>query len=313
MRSGNPSPGLCRLQASALACALALGCGPHAWAEDSIATLLDAPAMSLAALHSDIKFNLTAPARRVADPAVEALERQAQRVLGGLQASARNLFPRALARVGSFQVFVGDAPEISAMSSATGRIAINAGFAALAPTDDWLAIVLAREMGHVIAGHHDSNSTASILTSVLMNMLLPGSTLVKSAASFAGSQLAAASGHERQLGEADGVALQLLEGAGYTARSLALNLVLGPGEARLGDTRWAASFLGSSRAIVARGRPQAAIEEKAPAPASPIVSTKAHLTAASAPEDIVMRRRPSGMPGPLLLGRHIVAPRLLEP
>ena len=315
MRSTLPSQGPGRWQASALVCALAMCCGAPAQAEEGVTTLLDVPAMSLSALHSDLKFNLMAPARKGAEPAVEALQQQAQRVLGGLQASAYNLFPKAVARIGTFQVFVGDSRDISAMSSATGRIAINAGFADLAPTDDWLALVLAREMGHVISGHHDNNSTASILTSVLMNILVPGSSLIKSAASFAGSQLASSSGHERQLGEADGVALQLLEGAGYTARSLALNLALGPGEWRLGSTKWAEGFVASSRVIVARARPQPAIEAKREAPAPLVASSKGHLTntaTSSALEEIVMRRRPSGMPGPLLLGGHIVAPRLLE-
>jgi hypothetical protein len=300
----------------ALSGAAMLSCVSHAYADDGITTLLDAPAMSISALHSDIKFNLMAPARKVADPALQSLQEQAKRVLGGLQASAYNLFPKEVARVGAFDVFVADSREISVMSSATGRIALNAGFADLAPTDDWLALVLAREMGHVLAGHHDNNSTASILTSVLMNILLPGSSLIKSAASFAGSHLASASGQERQLGEADKLAIQLLEGAGYTTRSLALNLALGPGVSRLGNTKWAEGFVTSSRALVARGRPQPALDEKREVSEPLIASSKGHLAsstaASSVPEEIVVRRRPSGMPGPLMLGGHIVAPRLLE-
>lgn len=316
MRSSLPSRGPFRQRLIALSGAALLSCVPHAHAEDGITTLLDAPAMSISALHSDIKFNLMAPARKAANPALQSLQEQAKRVLGGLQASAYNLFPREVARVGTFDVFVADSMEISVMSSATGRIALNAGFADLAPTDDWLALVLAREMGHVISGHHDNNSTASILTSVLMNILLPGSSLIKSAASFAGSQLASASGHERQLGEADTVALKLLEGAGYTVRSLALNLALGPGESRLGNSKWAEGFVSSSRALAARGRPQAAPEEKREVSTPLVASTKGHLANVTAtpytPEEVVLRRRPSGMPGPLLLGGHIVAPRLLE-
>ncbi len=272
--------------------------------------------MSISALHSDIKFNLTAPARKVANPAFQSLHEQSRRVLGGLQASAYNLFPKEVARIGTFEVFVADSMEISVMSSATGRIALNAGFADLAPTDDWLALVLAREMGHVISGHHDNNSTASILTSVLMNILLPGSSIIKSAASFAGSQLASASGHERQLGEADTVALKLLEGAGYTVRSLALNLALGPGESRLGSSKWAQGFVTSSRAFAVRGRPQPAPDDKRDVPIPMVASSQGHLSSPaatpSAPEEVVVRRRPSGMPGPLILGGHIVAPRLLQ-
>jgi hypothetical protein len=299
----------------AIALAL-LGVG-NAFAEDEGAVPPQTRTMSIAALHSDLQFNLVAPARQAANPAVLALQQQAQRVLSDLQASAASLYPDALARVGAFEVFIANSKEISVMSSATGKIALNAGFSDLAPTDDWLALVLAREMAHVVAGHHDSNSAVSIITSVLMNLIVPGSGLIKSAVSFAGSQVASASGRERQLLEADGVALKLLEAAGYTIEAVALNLALGPGEARLGDTGWARSFATTSRLVVARGRPQLApagrSEERREPDAPTVASTSGRFAAASAPEEIVVaRRRPSGLSGPLIFGGNVVPARLLD-
>jgi hypothetical protein len=85
---------------------------------------------------------------------------------------------------------------------------------------------------------------------------------------------------------------------------------------RLGNTKWAEGFVTSSRALVARGRPQPALDEKREVSEPLVASSKGHLASSAAapsvPEEIVVRRRPSGMPGPLMLGGHIVVPRLLE-
>jgi hypothetical protein len=272
--------------------------------------------LSLAAVHSDIKFQVFAPARAV-DRAQDGFALQVKRVARGLETAALRLFPDAMSRIGAFDVYVADASEIAAQSSAVGRIALNAGFASLNPTDDWIALVVAREMAHVVAGHHDNNSTASIITSVVMNLVLPGSGLVKSALSFAGSQVASNSGRERQLGEADAMALRLLEGAGYSMRAVALNITLGPKAAQLGDGAWARAFLASGEALVVATRgpqgtpesPSAVVEVAAPVP---VASTAGHLATRPAPEDIVVRTRPSGMPGPLLLGGHWVPARRVE-
>ena len=272
---------------------------------------------SLAALHSDLTFSLVAPPRRDGDGASDPFFAQAHRVVAGLHAAGVALYPEALKRIGKFDVFVADSKDMEALSSATGRIALNAGLADLKPTDDWLAFVLAREMGHVIAGHHASNSAASIATSVLMNLIIPGSGLLRSAVSFAGSQIASASGRERQNLEADEIALKLLEAAGYAPKELALNLALGPRDEQLGRTSWAGAFGASAKALIARVRgahapalpviadlrvaPAAASREVAAAPASRL-----------APDEVLIRTRPSGMPGPLLLGGYMVQSRRIE-
>ncbi|MFN0159938.1 MAG: M48 family metalloprotease [Burkholderiales bacterium] len=289
-------------------------------------TVTPAGSNVLASAHSAIKFNLFAPPRKDGASAAGLLS-QAQRVLALLEPAARNLHADALAHLPRFDLYIADAEQGGTMSSATGRIAINDAFAALRPTDDWMAFVVAREMAHVIAGHHAENSTASMLTSLFMNLVIPGTGLIKTALSLASSQLAAMSGRERQLGEADGIALRLLAAAGYSERDIALSLAVGPALEQLGSSSWAKAFAESSRTIVARvrGTPaaaptQLAMEVAAPAAPSALVAL---MNASSlgevrppppalAPEEVVLRGRPSGMPGMLLLGDLRMPPRRLE-
>lgn len=279
-------------------------------------------APTIATLHSDIQFNLTVATRKTGVAAGGAFEEQVRRISEGLTAACAAMYPDALSRVGAFDVFIADSSEASARSSASGRIALNAGLAALNPTDDWLALVVAREMGHVVAGHHDNNSTASLITSVLMNLVLPGSGLIKTALSFAGSQVAALSGRDRQLDEADEIAIKLLEGAGYTRKALALNLAVGPHAEQLGQSAWAQAFNASSKALLTRLRGGTAIATAGDAniQALPVVaSTAAHMHASSpppapksAPADYVVRTRPSGLSGPLMLDGRALPFRRVE-
>lgn len=319
----NSFPTSCKHFALVLASCVALaGQVRDASADDSVQSVGTA-ASSIATLHSDFKFSLVVAARISGAASAGAFEEQVRRVSEGLAAACAGLYPEAVSRVGAFDVFIADSSEASARSSASGRIALNAGLAALDPTDDWLALVVAREMAHVVAGHHDNNSTASLITSVLMNLVLPGSGLIKSALSFAGSQVAALAGRERQLGEADEIAIKLLEGAGYTRKALALNLALGPRAAQLGQSAWAEAFNDSSKALLTRLRGGAAVTTAGDAgnQAAPVLaSTAAHMHASGpsaaapqgAPADTVLRTRPSGLSGPLMLDGRLLPFRRVE-
>lgn len=205
------------------------------------------------ALHSDIKFGLLAAPRQAGEQAAAnaAFAAQVKRIAASLESAAKIAYPEAMARIGAFDVYIGESDELGTMSSGSGRIAINGGIAKLNPTDDWLAFVIAREMGHVVAGHHDSNSGASIVVSLLMNLVVPGSGLIKSAIAFAGSQIAAGSKHDKQLVEADAAAVKLLDGAGYPAKSVVLNLKLNPLSEETSKGSWAESFRTSTRNLIA--------------------------------------------------------------
>jgi len=332
------------------------------------AALVRAKSAGLLAMHSDLKFSVLSAPREAVDPATAAtlFQEQVKRISAGLQDAALKQYPEAVAKIGAFDVYIATADDLNAMSSGSGKIAVNAGFARLNPTDDWLAFVIAREMGHVVAGHHDSNSGASLFVSVVMNLIIPGSGLLKTALSFAGSQAASESGREKQIKEADAVAMKLLEGAGYTAKSVALNLKLNPISEADAKTSWAAAFRVSALNLTgAQGSAEApatavaqapAVQEtavqdqaaQAPEPAQqpqgmpsqavsiqtgqpqavpvqvvqprivpalqeqpgslPVVATPARWQ----PEELVMRGRPSGMPGPLLLGGYAVPVRHVE-
>ena len=179
-----------------------------------------------------------------------ALKRQIDRVSLSLQSAAHGLYADKMKSIGAFDVFIADSADAQTRSSASGKIALYRGIATLTPSDEWLAFAIAREMGHVLAGHHEDNSAASLITSVIMNILIPSSGLIKSALSLAGSQAASAAGAERQMREADEIALRLLETSGYRMRELAHSLASGPSDEKLGAGSWAQAFRDSAAAIV---------------------------------------------------------------
>jgi hypothetical protein len=205
-------------------------------------------------LHSDVKFALLAPARKEPTQAEQqaGLHEQAERVAEGLQRAALVLYPQQMEKLVKFDVYIGDAGDPGTISSASGRIALNTGFADLKPSDGWLAFVIAREMGHILAGHHDRNSLVSMIASALLNVLIPGSALLKQALSFAGSQIAGLTGRPDQVREADEIALKLMEAAGYSSTSLAVYVAFGPANEQLGTSMWASSFADSADQIITK-------------------------------------------------------------
>lgn len=149
-----------------------------------------------------------------------------------------------------FEFIVADKADPGAASSAGGTVVIYRGVRRLDLDDAALAFVLAREMSHVIGGHHDENVTTSILVAVAAQILLPvlnvargaaaafsGSaattaatataatsavttTAMASAASFAGSRALRASYRPQQAREAEVIALKLLASAGWDGREV---------------------------------------------------------------------------------------------
>lgn len=226
--------------------------------------------MPLAATHADIAFTITTGSRYsegcgenvgcLTGPTSDGATRfalQVQRVAGVLQEGAQRLYPDLVQRVpgmvaGRFDVYVVDGDEPGSTSSANGRIALNAGLGTRQPYDDWMAFVIAREMAHVIARHHEENSSAGIVTSVIMNILIPGSSLLKSLMSAGGSGIAAQSQRDVQSLEADAMALELLEAAGYRLRNIYLTLLIEP--VALDDSQWSRSFRASADLLVAEVR-----------------------------------------------------------
>jgi hypothetical protein len=222
---------------------------------DSRTRLIGVP---LAATHANLGFTITTGTKSRpacsgnADCAVPAeadaatgFAMQVQRLAEALQIGAENLYPDLAERVpemvgNRFEVYVVEDDEPGSASSADGKIALHSGLGLEQPYDDWLAFVIAREMGHVIARHHEENSAASIITSVIMNLIIPGSSLLKSALSAGASQIASISGREVQAQEADAIAMGLLNAAGFRHQDVSLALRITP--AGSDDSQWSRDF-----------------------------------------------------------------------
>ena len=182
---------------------------------------------------------------------------QVERIAGVLQKGAESLYPDLAQRVpeladSRFDVYIVEGDQPGSASSANGRIALNAALGARQPYDDWMAFVIAREMGHVIARHHEENSAAGIATSVIMNVLIPGSSLLKALISAGGSEIAAKSQRGVQALEADAIAFELLQAAGFRLRNIYLTLLIEP--ALLDDGYWSEGLRVSSGRLLAEVR-----------------------------------------------------------
>lgn len=150
-------------------------------------------------------------------------------------------------KIPRFDFIVADKSDPGSASSSAGTVVIFRGIRALKLDDGALAFVLAREMSHIIDGHHDENVVTSILVGVVAQVLFPvlklpalisGSaattaaatsaaastvttTAVASAASFAGSRALRASFRPQQVIEAEATAMELLAAAGWEGREVA--------------------------------------------------------------------------------------------
>lgn len=223
--------------------------------------------MPLASTHADISFTVTTGSRwseackekagcttQADADAATRFALQVEQVAAVLQKGAETLYPDLAQRVpdlvdSRFDVYIVDGDQPGSASSANGRIALNAALGVRQPYDDWVAFVIAREMGHVIARHHEENSAAGLATSVIMNVLLPGSSLLKTLISAGGSEIAAKSQRDVQALEADAIALELLQAAGFRLRDISLALRIEP--ALLDEGPWSTSFRESSINVLA--------------------------------------------------------------
>lgn len=228
--------------------------------------IVDVP---LAATQSDLEFSITRAARAyllcadnadcspgpVAGP--RQFAREVRRLAVLLEKTVVKRYPDpawcALRPSGEcFDVYVVEGDEPGSASSANGRIALHAGLGRWQADDGVLAFVIAREMGHVIARHHEENSSVSIATSVLLNIFMPVSGVFRSIMSFGGARLAATSNRDVQAAEADAIAFNLLEAAGMRTTDVAHSLFFAA--VSLDDDAWSREFKKSVRQFVATAR-----------------------------------------------------------
>lgn len=160
-----------------------------------------------------------------------------------IESALRN-YPDLAGRERNFEFVIVDKTEPGTASTAAGSIIILRPVSSLTPGDEALAFILAREIGHVVAQHHEENTAASLIISILAQVIAPVtniarifSTLISgtaagtgayasianasiTAASFVGTKVVVSSYKPRQREEADAIAMTLLGDLGYDARAV---------------------------------------------------------------------------------------------
>lgn len=233
--------------------------------------------------------------------AVRAFRARVGDIGGRLAAAAREAAPALGVDVPEFVFLVPEADELGLLSSATGTIVVFDGVRRIDADDTALAFLIARDMGHVLAGHHEENSATQLVISALATLALPVLNLLRGAAvtlstattltattaaataattvaSMAGVHMLKSIYRPDQLREADGIALKLMETAGWRPAEIAESLARLA--LRLQDEGWGGEVLISKARLdmVAAGPPW-------PLP-TPIADTAAQMSVAAADETV---------------------------
>ncbi|MBI4986266.1 MAG: M48 family metalloprotease [Rhodocyclales bacterium] len=206
----------------------------------------------ISSLYSAVDMNLrlaTAPSTAKDCEGVQCrvdkgFELQVARVGARLAKAAYEADPELKLRVPAFNFVVAEKNEAGSTSDAQGTVVIYRGVRKQGLDEETLAFLIAREMGHVIARHHDERSATTLLFSVVAQVLMPMTSLTGGFAALAGS-LASAVGTKIvsdeqlpfQVVEAELIAHDLLQRQGWRNGEVAASL------ARytqgLGDGPWA--------------------------------------------------------------------------
>ena len=197
----------------------------------------------------------------------EQFERRVAGVGARLAAAAYQAYPGLAERVPGFDFSVVDKAEPGTVSTAGGQVVVLRPVSTVAPGEEALAFVIAREIGHVVGRHHDENTGASLVVSALATVLMPVANIAKflatlfsgattttasvsvTAASYAGSKALIESYRPRQREEADQIAMKLVAQLGFDARSVAAGFAfadpLSPATRWMGDLRTSVERLAS--------------------------------------------------------------------
>lgn len=174
----------------------------------------------------------------------QAFERQVSRLGARLAKSAYEIHPDLKDRgVADFRFLVAEKSEAGTASNSSGSIVIYRALRRPGFDESVLAFLIAREMGHVIARHHDEKSAASMIASAVVAVLLPitnlagaAAFLAGSAASTAGANVIAPDGDPGKTREATTIALRLLAEQGW--RSAEVGGALATYAGTLDDNEW---------------------------------------------------------------------------
>lgn len=173
----------------------------------------------------------------------KGFERQVARLGTRLAESAYETYPDLKQRIPKFNFMVAEKMEGGSSSDASGTIVIYRGVRKASLEEETLAYLIAGEMGRVIARHHDEKSAATILSSLLAQILLAPANLARGVAFLAsstagafGKNLVTSGAAEERLKEADAIALELLSRQGWSDTEIAESLL--DYSNRLGNDSW---------------------------------------------------------------------------
>lgn len=203
-----------------------------------------------------------------------------------LARAAYRHYPELVERFPRFEFVVADKAEPGTLSSASGMVVIFRGLRLQNASDEVMALILAREMGHVIAGHHGENVAIAVGASVAAQILFPvfgitnlltgllagtpvvsaasgatgaaagattsalTSAAISSAASLVGGRAIRASYRPVQLAEAEVIALHVLGHAGWNVRFVSDRLEAAAAVMDEADS-WLGDLKGSATRIAA--------------------------------------------------------------
>ncbi|MCX7149364.1 MAG: hypothetical protein NTY05_08115 [Rhodocyclales bacterium] len=174
----------------------------------------------------------------------KGFERQVARLGVRLAETAYASYPDLKQRIPGFSFVVAEKIEGGSSSNASGTIVIYRGVRKAPLEEETLAWLIAREMGRVIARHHDEKSAATIISSLLAQVLLGPANLARglafvasSTATVVGQEMITAGSTPERAREADMIALDLLFRQGWSDTEIADSLL--DYSNRLGNDPWA--------------------------------------------------------------------------
>ncbi len=210
---------------------------------------------AISSLHSSFDLSMTLSSLApVATPCAgmqcqvdKGFERQVARLGARLATSAHAAYPELKERVPEFTFTVAEKADGGSSSDASGNIVIYRGVRQSRLDEESLAYLMAREMGHVIARHHEEKSAAGLVSAVLAHVLLAPVNMARAAA-FLASSTVSAFGKEWMVAgdtparerEADAIALALLARQGWTDSDVAESL--SDYSARLDSGAWSTTI-----------------------------------------------------------------------
>jgi predicted Zn-dependent protease len=186
----------------------------------------------------------------------QAFDRQVNRLGSRLADAAFASRADLKERVPAFDFVIADKSEAGTASNADGTIVVYRGIYKPGLDETLLAFLIAREMGHVIARHHDEKSAVSLIASVVVGVLMPATNLAGavaflagSAASTAGANIVAPDGDPAKTREATTIAIALLQRQGWHPGEV--NRALSAYAGTLEDNEWKQSIRDSLAAFPA--------------------------------------------------------------